>query len=150
MIKYTKDGIEVAGDFISLKEIIENCNSIKIKSENLVLLTMGWSGRSGDICERIALPLDKANRVKEILLNKEVYFGEIWGKHSEVYGTMDEDTFEINKNKKEVQNFINIYPSKHEYDHSFIYHFIEDNEYNEMQDGVTKEIINELQEIING
>ena len=148
-IEYKKDGIIVGDAFLLLSDIIEECNNIKLKEDKLVLLEMGWDGRGGSVFERRALPLKNALRVKEILLDKEVYFGEIWGKHSEVYGGMSEDTFEIIKDKKKIKDFIKEYPSGIDYDHSFIYTFIENNEEDEMQDDVTLEILDELRSLLN-
>ena len=148
-ITYLKDGIIVGDAFLSLSDIIEECNNIKLKEDKLVLLEMGWDGRGGSAFEKRALPLKNALRVKEILLDKEVYFGEIWGKHSEVYGSMSEDTFEIIKDKKKIKDFIKEYPSGIDYNHSFIYAFIENNEENEMQDDVTLEILDELKSLLN-
>ena len=148
-IEYKKDGIIVGDVFLLLSDIIEECNNIKLKEYKLVLLEMGWDGRGGSVFERRALPLKNALRVKEILLDKEVYFGEIWGKHSEVYGSMSEDTFEIIKDKKKIKDFIKEYPSGIDYDHSFIYTFIENNEEDEMQDDVTLEMLDELKSLLN-
>ncbi len=148
-IEYRKDGVIVGDAFLSLSDIIEECNNIKLKEDKLVLLEMGWDGRGGSAFEKRALPLKNALRVKEILLDKEVYFGEIWGKHSEVYGSMSEDTFEIIKDKKKIKDFIKEYPSGIDYNHSFIYTFIENNEENEMQDDVTLEMLDELRSLLN-
>jgi len=63
--------------------------------------------------------------MKDILLNQEVYFGEIWGKHSEVYGDMSEDTFEIIEDSEKIEKFLNTYPNRHDYNHSFIYTIID-------------------------
>jgi hypothetical protein len=147
-ITYKKDGIEVGGTFLLLSDIIEECNNVKIKENNLVLLEIGWDGRGGSVFEQIALPKERALRVKDILLNQEVYFGEIWGKHSEVYGEVSEEDFKIVADKKKIKKFLEEYPSGHEYDHSFIYTFVENNEEQEMQDGVTQEILEELKTLI--
>lgn len=119
-IKYKKDGIKVNGEFISLSDIISKCNDIRQKQDKLVLLTMCWEGRGGDVTERRTLPLDNVLKLKDILLNRDVYFGEIWGKHSEVYGRITEDTFEIEKDKKKVKQFLDNYPNGVDYNHSFI------------------------------
>nr|DAI89597.1 MAG TPA: hypothetical protein [Caudoviricetes sp.] len=122
-IKYKKDGIEINGEFLSLVTITEKCNEIKLKEDKLVILEMCWEGRGGDVTERRALPLENALKIKEILLGREVYFGEIWGKHSEVYGIMTEDTFEIEKDKKKVKEFLRNNPNGVDYNHSFIARF---------------------------
>ena len=49
---------------------------------------------------------------------------------------------------KKIKSFLEEYPSGHDYDHSFIYTFIESNEDDEMQDGVTQEILDELKNLI--
>lgn len=155
-IEYRKDGIIVGDAFLSLSDIIEECNNIKIKEDKLVLLEMGWDGRGGSVSEKRILPLKNALRVKEILLDKEVYFGEIWGKHSEVYGEMTEDTFEIVKDKKKIKDFLKDYPSGVEYDYSFIYSFIEraeeklDYEKEDLDENdITQEGIDELYGLLN-
>lgn len=155
-IEYKKDGIIVGDAFLLLSDIIQECNNIKIKENNLVLLEIGWDGRGGSVFEQIALPKESALRVKDILLNQEVYFGEIWGKHSEVYGEVSEEDFKIVADKKKIKSFLEEYPSGHDYDHSFIYTFIErfeemaDNEeFEEMEEaGITQDIIDELQNLI--
>jgi hypothetical protein len=147
-IEYKKDGIIVGDELLLLSDIIEECNNIKIKENKLVLLEIGWDGRGGSVFEQIALPKESALRVKDILLNQEVYFGEIWGKHSEVYGEVSEGDFKIVVDKKKIKKFLEEYPSGHDYDHSFIYTFIERFEEQEMQDEITQDIIDELQNLI--
>jgi len=124
-INYKKDGVELDGDFLSLVEITEKCNEIKLKENKLVLLKIHWGGKHGDVLEQIILPSDNATQLKDYLIGREVYFGEIWGKHSEVYGEMEEKDFEIVKDKSKIKSFLNNFPSGHDYDHSFIYTFIE-------------------------
>lgn len=155
-ITYKKDGIELEdGTFLSLGEITENCNAIKLIEDKLVLLEMGWDGRSGSIFEQIVLPSENVLRLKEILLDKEVYFGEIWGKHSEVYGEISEETFEIITDEDKIKAFLSEYPSGHDYDHSFIYTFIEEcetqlEEYSESErdDYVSQELIDEIYSLL--
>jgi len=119
-IKYKKDGIEINGEFLSLKTITEKCNDIAIKEKDLVLFTMCWEGRGGDVTERRALPIENVLKLQEILLGRRVDFGEIWGKHSEVYGDICKDTFEIDQDKKNVKIFLTKYPNGVDYNHSFI------------------------------
>lgn len=151
-ITYLKDGILVGDAFLLLSEIVEECNKVAIKEDNIVLLEMGWDGRAGSVFEQIALSKEKALRLKEILLDKNVYFGEIWGKHSEVYGDMSEDTFEIVEDSKKIKKFLSTYPDKHNYDHSFIYTLIERSEeyleYDEEESELTQQEIDEIYELI--
>jgi hypothetical protein len=46
-----------------------------------------------------AYPKAIAEKVKKMLLGREIYFGEI-GKHSEVYGTLDNSDMTIITNKR--------------------------------------------------
>jgi len=149
-IKYKKDGIELHDKtFISLEHIHNMCNEIKIKEDDLVLLKLEWNGRGGKVCETIALPYKKALRVKEILLYKEVCFGEIWGKHSQVSGDMCDKTFSISLDKSEVESFLQYYPSGHEYNHSFIWTFIwSEEEKLDENTQITRELLDELQKLI--
>lgn len=151
-ITYKKDGIELDGNFLSLVEITEKCNEIKLKENKLVLLKLHWGGRHGDVLEQIVLPSDNALQLKDYLLGKEIYFGEIWGKHSEVYGEMEEKDFEIVKDKKKIKEFLAEYPSGHDYDHSFIYTFIEraeeNLEYGGDEDSPTQEELDWLQSLL--
>jgi hypothetical protein len=148
-IEYKKDGIIVEGVFLLLSDIVEKCNNVNLEENNLVLLQMEWDGRGGNVLERRILPISNAFRIKEILLDKEVYFGEIWGKHSEVYGDMCEKTFEIVEDGTEIKSFLKEYPGGIDFDHSFIYAFIEWSEEQEMQEGVTQEILDELQSLLS-
>lgn len=127
-IKYTKLGVEFDGKLITLEEINEKCNSAKILEDNLALLTIQWDERGGSVTEQIVKPLDKINRLKDLLLNKEVSFGEIWGKHSEVYGNISEKDMEITTDKKEIKNFLIENPNGRDYDHSFIDNYIDETE----------------------
>lgn len=154
-IEYKKDGIVIDGTVLLLTDITSKCNDVKLKEDKLVILEMGWDGRGGEVFEQIALPLEKALQVKEILLGREVYFGEIWGKHSEVCGEMCEKTFEIIKDGKKIKSFLNNYPSGHNYDHSFIYTFLEreeerlEYEVEDLdEDDITQEELDELRSLI--
>jgi len=151
-VKYKKDGIELSdGTFITLETIIEKCNNLKIKESDLVILQLNWDGRGGSVFEQIALPKENALQVKDLLLGQKVYFGEIWGKHSEVYGTIDESTFEIIEDSKKVKEFLKEFPGGWDYDHSFIETFIEGVEEafdNEEDTDVTKEDIELLESLI--
>lgn len=149
IIEYKKDGIIIEGVFLLLSDIVEECNNINLEENNLVLLQMEWDGRGGNVSERRVLPLNNALRIKEILLDKYVYFGEIWGKHSEVYGDMSEDTFKIITEEVKVKEFLKEYPGGVDFDHSFIYSFVEWNEEQEMQEGVTQEQLDELLSLLN-
>lgn len=124
-MEYLAEGIVVAGEFYALKDITEKCNDIKIKNEDSVILQIGWQGRGGEVYEWRVFPKKTAENIKELLVDKEVYFGEIWGKHSEVYGSIEENDFKIVTDKKEVKKFLSQHPSGVDYDHSFIERLLE-------------------------
>ena len=118
-ITYKKDGILIDENFISLSEITEKCNLEKVKEEKLLLLKIEWKGWRGfdeGILEKIVLPLEKIETIK-------IYFGEIAGKHSDVYNSLDENDIEIIEDPKVIQQFLSSNPSRHEYNHSFLYTF---------------------------
>ena len=125
-ITYKKDGILIDENFISLSEIIEKCNLEKVKEEKLLLLKMEWKGWRGfdeGILEKIVLPLEKIETIKKHILGKTIYFGEIAGKHSDVYNSLDENDIEVIEDSKVIQQFLSSNPSGHEYNHSFLYTF---------------------------
>lgn len=123
---YTKDGIEVDGVFYPLQDIINECNNAKITELDLVILEFYWTRRrSSDIYESRVFPLHIANQIMEEMIDKEIYFGEIEGKHSEVYGTLDDDEVKITDDKEAVKAFLSINPDGISYNHSFIYAFYE-------------------------
>jgi hypothetical protein len=48
------------------------------------------------------------------------YFGEIAGKHSEVYGDIEESEVCIDTQTEKVIEFLELHPSGHDYNHSFL------------------------------
>lgn len=126
MITYTKDGLMVDDTFISLKEIIRNCNIEFIKSETIMLLKIEWKSSRGfdGICETIALPLKVIREIKKHIVGKRVYFGEIAGKHSEIYGTIDESDIKIIDDQHEIEHFLSTNYKGHSYNYSFLMYFL--------------------------
>lgn len=126
-ITYKKDGILIDENFISLSEIIENCNIEKLKEDKLVLLKMewrGWRGFDEGILEKIVLPIEKIETIKKYILGKTIYFGEIAGKHSDIYNSLDENDIKLIDDPKIIVDFLSANPSGHIYNHSFLYTFI--------------------------
>lgn len=150
-MKYLENGIEVEGVFYKLEDVIKNCNDLKIKKEDTIILKIEWSGRGGEVYEHLSLPKKTATKVKKLLLGKEVYFGEIWGKHSEVYGGIEEGDFKVITDKEKVQEFLTSYPNGSDYNHSFINTLIDnysDNggrEYYEKEEG--KKYCNDIEQL---
>lgn len=137
-IVYNKNGITVDGEFTSLSDIIFKCNNTKVKEDKLLLLKMEWKGWRGfdeGIKEEIILPIEKIEIIKKYILGKEIYFGEIAGKHSEIYNTLDENDIEIISDVDVITTFLYRYPSCHEYNHSFLHTF-----HDQANDGVYDDI----------
>ena len=121
-VEYKEHGIEIDGLFLSLDEITKKVNNVKIKNKQLCLMTLEWqSSRNFDgVYEKIVLPLEKAKKFKEIFSGVEVYFGEIAGKHSEIYGDLEENEIRIETDRNKINEFLLRYPEGRDHNHSFI------------------------------
>ena len=119
LIKYTSEGIIINNLLIPLEEVIEKVNIEKVKSLKLGLLKIKVFRRAKDIYEYIVLPINTLKKINKLLLNKEIYFGEIEGKHSEVIVDLSEENFEIITGLEQVVSFLNKNPDRHSYNHSF-------------------------------
>lgn len=126
--KYTPTGIIVNGQYTSLQTIINNCLHQKIEQLNLVILQIQWKfdyrSRFDGCLEKIAVPLTNALKLKEMLVGKSIDFGEINGKHSQIYGNIEDDEITILDDKQIVLNFLLSYPNGHDFNHSFIHTYI--------------------------
>ena len=121
-IEYTKQGIVVNGVEILLADIINKVNELLIKETELCLLNLEWGSHRGfdGIYETRVMTLENANKFKDTMIGYEVYFGEIAGKHSDIYGTIDEEDIGIVTNIEEVKDFLRDYPEGEDYNFSFV------------------------------
>lgn len=121
-IEYTENGIVVDGVEISLSEITDRVNRIKIDNKDLCLLELTWQEHRGFDGVQETRVMKKANALKfiEAFEGYTVYFGEIAGKHSDIYGTLDKEDMKIYTQGELVQEFLARCPEGYEYDHSFI------------------------------
>jgi hypothetical protein len=121
-IEYKKDGIIIGGNFIKLSDIVDSCNFAKIKENNLVLLQMEWPSRRGfdGIEENIVLPAEKIEIIKKYIVGRDIFFGEIAGKHSDIYGTIEEDEFAVIFDPESIALFLKENPSGRSYNYSFL------------------------------
>jgi hypothetical protein len=144
-IEYTKDGVKFGESFVTLKEIITNINKEKAKDNDLVLLTMELKGGRGfDGClEEIVLPKDNAKRIVKIMSGKLIDFGEIAGKHSEIFCYFSKEHYKISSSNKKITDFLNNNnPSGHAYNHSFLHVFSDrasDGAYDDVDDDIVEE-----------
>lgn len=120
MINYSSKGIEVNGEFISLEDIVWNCNRQKVKELDLVIVNICWDRRSGSIYENRVLPKVLAEEYRDFMVGHEVYFGEIEGKHSEVYGEVEADDVTIGDNTVFITEFLRKNSEGREMNHSFL------------------------------
>lgn len=151
-IVFKKDGIELRGscnsEFIRLVDIIDECNKARIKEDKLGLMEIEWKyARNFDgAFEQFVGPIEDLKRIKEIIVGKEIYFGEIAGKHSEIYGNLEENEINIIEEPEEINNFLKEYPTGHEYNHSFLCTF-QDGILDERYDDITEEVGKEFMKL---
>jgi hypothetical protein len=121
-IEFLEDGINVNGKFLKLTDIITNVNLAKARTYNLGLMIIEWPETRGcdAILERICRPVETLKKIKSIICGKTVYFGEIAGKHSDVFGEVDDDEIVIHEDPESVNRFLSECPGGHEYNHSFL------------------------------
>lgn len=122
-MEFTKEGVVIEGNLITLAEITKNCLIAKVKDEKLLLLKMKWPRRDKAIKECITLTSEKIEIIKKIMFGKTIYFGEIDGKHSDVFNVFDESDIEIVEDVPTIVDFLTAHPSGHEYNHSFLITF---------------------------
>lgn len=127
MIKYLSNGINVDDAFISIEDIKRRCIIEKIKENNYGLLEIEWPSNRGfdGLVEKYVSSLKNIKLIKSMIVGKHIYFGEIAGKHSEIYGDIEESEINIITDIVEVSKFLLSNPSGHTYTHSFLYRFIE-------------------------
>jgi hypothetical protein len=120
---FKKDGIILNNEFISLTDIIKECYTARIKEEDLCLLKIEWkSTRSFDGATEILLVSRKdAKDFKKLITGLKIYFGEIAGKHSEVYGNLQKDDITIIDELEKTLHWLLDNPKGHNYNHSFLY-----------------------------
>lgn len=121
-MEFKEDGIVANGEFFSLQTITRKCLTEKVKTFNLNLLVIEWESSRGfdGAKESIVMPLEEINKVISLINGKQCYFGEIAGKHSEIYGDVDDKDFKLYTEVDEVVAFLESNPTRREYNHSFL------------------------------
>jgi hypothetical protein len=161
-ITYKPTGIFVDDAFLPLADIQKECTKTflkEMKSKDLHLLTIEWKMRNmGNIRERIVLPFKNIEIIKKLIVGRTINFGEINGKHSEVYGDLDENHLTLTKKKKDLLEFLLECPDGHDYNYSFLHTFMDyanDGGYNEGTwkkpelDDITEAQLEEFRKAIN-
>lgn len=144
-MEYTKNGIIVNGKEITLKEISENVLLKKIEDDDLVLITIHWKESRGfdGITEQQVFTRRNAEEFCKEFTGFQVSFGEISGKHSDVYGDIDKEDIIVDDNRKVVLSFLLSYPGGNYHDYSFIQE-IDNCLYDYNDDDLTEEECEEL------
>lgn len=124
-MEYNKNGIVYTDESgrrveLSLEDITTEVNRVRVVG--YALMTLEWPVHRGfdGIKEQVVLLKENAEVFKERFAGTEVYFGDIAGKHSEIFGDLMEDEITINSDPEAVVNFLAMYPSGSDYNYSFI------------------------------
>ena len=144
MIEYTKNGILVDGACaISLEEVTRKVIQKRITECDYVLLKIEWGFRRGfdGVIEYIVVNNAAAKIVKQVLVGKHCYFGEIAGKHSSVGGIVEDKHVTINNDVEDVLNFILKNPTQHDYNHSFLWAIYDDMESDHYQKDILHQVL---------
>jgi hypothetical protein len=144
-IVYTDKGILINNELILLGTITNNVNKEKIRKSNLGILTITMPPSRNDegIIEEICLPLDDIYKLVEFLKLSPIYFGDIFGKYSDISIHLDDDNMIVSSSIYEVVAFMNDNPSGHSIDHhSFIETLIEN-----IENGDDTDLYNRVDEL---
>ena len=109
-ILYSEKGLKLLDNGLELswEEIDSFRNRIRFKDSILVTFKFRY-GRANDYKEKYLLNKTAWELLKKRMLDKQIYFGEIAGKHSEVIYQVTEDSIIENDNLEDVIRFHNIY-----------------------------------------
>lgn len=148
-MKYTKTGIEVDGKTYTLEEIKKGVAEVRASDPEMAILELTWDSSRGfdGVHEQRYLKLSDINRIVKLIKGKKVCFGEIAGKHSDVFGDIDEDDISINQDKEYIKNYLERHNNGVNFNYSFIakilekscYYYEDDEDYNENQIIANKE-----------
>lgn len=124
---FTESGLQVGGRFLPLGEIIRNCLTRRVINNKLVLVTIEWESHRGfdGLTEKFVLSRSQWQTLQSQIIGETIYFGEIAGKHSDIYGTINEDEITVDDSVSGVVGFLQNNPTGREYDHSFVDRFYE-------------------------
>lgn len=98
-------------NFEDAVKALAKTHGIKLAEEvfsDPVMITLTWEGGRGfdGIQETFVVEKDLWNKTKPVLQGHEIYFGEIAGKHSEIYGTLDNGDISENTHRPNIDSFV--------------------------------------------
>ena len=131
-VKYTPNGMEikmVTGNNVTflLNDIQRECIRAKINEESLALLQIKWDSERGwdGACERWVGPKNDIDRIIRFIIGREIRFGEIAGKHSDICSVIEKCDITVIDDKDKLVAHLLHHPTGHDYDHSFLNVFYE-------------------------
>ena len=126
-VNFTKNGLLIDGELFTLQQIQKECNRVKVDEDNLVLLKLYWKGGRGssDITEQKVMKAINVEPLLNIIVGQEVHFGEIFGKHSNVYGNIDKEDITVETDFEKVVDFLINNPYGSDYNFSFLENLME-------------------------
>jgi hypothetical protein len=104
-------------------EELENIIAInKITSVADVLVSIKWVGNRNSPTIEESFIVDNTfwTKFQPKIINKDINFGEIFGKHSEIYGQIEDSDITVIKDPESILTFIKNNHSRHVYNHSFL------------------------------
>ena len=130
MVNYNQVGIVVQGVTIPVEQVMRNVYKKEIIEKDLVLFIINWERYRGfdGVTETFVIPKSNIEEIKNIILDKHIYFGEIAGKHSDIEGTIQEQDINVEQDKNIIMEFMVNNVSKHRANYSFIDWLIDNSE----------------------
>lgn len=124
---FTTNGLKIGDEELSLEHIISEVSRIKVQENKLVLYTIAWRDFRGadDIEESVVIPKSEVGLLTGYVVGSQISFGEIHGKHSDVYGVIEDCDIHVEDSVEEVTKFLRSYPNGYYATHSFIERVIE-------------------------
>jgi hypothetical protein len=106
-------------------ELVLNKYDLSLKDkdvENKLLITLAWKSWRGfdGILEKFVISKEDWAKIKPILMEKEIYFGEIAGKHSEIFGNLKNDEITECSDIVALNEFQSTYGKNNNSQHSFL------------------------------
>ena len=112
-MKYTSKGlIQDNGEILTIEDFTRNVYLKRIEEYDLILVKILWKRRRSRDLYQNFITSNSIEKVNHLLIGENVYFGEIEGKHSEVFGDIDSEDLSFITDKKEILEFYLNYGSE--------------------------------------
>lgn len=104
-IQYSADGMTINGELISWTEIDTGRNKLRFSNSVLVTIEFTYGRRGDDFEDNFIIDRDEWAALKAEMLGRQIYFGEIAGKHSEVVIELEESDIKETTDPIVIANF---------------------------------------------